>query len=108
MPFNIKIDQIKTGLRTGSLVVLSFALGISAVLLYQLKDQTQYNDTPIKFYQQYAKVKVDKNCPIKGKDSGKAKIYHLPGDSFYERLVATDCFQTEVEAQAAGFRKSGR
>ncbi len=47
-------------------------------------------------------------CKIKGNISGKNKIYHVPGGSFYERTQAEVCFATEKEAQSAGFRKSQR
>jgi hypothetical protein len=45
------------------------------------------------------------DCYIKG---SKSKIYHLPGGSFYERTNAAQCFATEAEAQAAGYKKSSR
>lgn len=52
------------------------------------------------------------NCAanqIKGNiGSGNSRVYHLPGGSFYNRTVAEMCFNTEAEAQAAGFRKSSR
>ena len=47
-----------------------------------------------------------KVCPVKGNAS--SKIYHLPGGAFYNTLKSPRCFFTEAEAQAAGFRKSGR
>lgn len=47
-------------------------------------------------------------CKIKGNISGKNKIYHVPGGSFYERTQAEVCFVTEKEAQSSGFRKSQR
>ncbi|HYC79903.1 MAG TPA: hypothetical protein VEC17_02660 [Candidatus Binatia bacterium] len=43
---------------------------------------------------------------IKGNISGRNKVYHLPGGSFYNRTTPEACFKTEAEAQAAGFRKS--
>ncbi len=46
------------------------------------------------------------SCNIKGTSS---RIYHLPGGAFYERITApVACFETEAEAQAAGYRKSSR
>lgn len=45
------------------------------------------------------------DCPIKG---SKSKIYHVQGGSFYERTNADKCFNTEAEAQAAGYTKSSR
>jgi len=50
------------------------------------------------------------DCPtgqIKGNLGGSgSKVYHMPGGSFYNRTKAEQCFATEAEAQAAGFRKS--
>ncbi len=43
---------------------------------------------------------------IKGNISGSNKVYHMPGGSFYNRTMAEQCFSTEAEAIAAGFRKS--
>lgn len=34
------------------------------------------------------------------------KIYHLPGQATYERVQAEETFDTEEQAQAAGFRRS--
>lgn len=49
---------------------------------------------------------VDKsNCNIKG---SKSKIYHMPGGSFYERTNPAACFNSEEEAQTAGYTKSSR
>ena len=45
---------------------------------------------------------------IKGNISSASRIYHLPGGAFYKRTAAEACFNTEAEAQAAGFRKSRR
>ena len=48
------------------------------------------------------------NCEgkIKGNISSSSKIYHLPGGAFYKRTVPEMCFDTESQAQSAGFRKS--
>jgi hypothetical protein len=45
------------------------------------------------------------NCYIKG---SKSKIYHMPGGSFYERTNPAACFNSEAEAQSAGYTKSSR
>jgi hypothetical protein len=52
----------------------------------------------------------DLNClgRIKGNIGSSGKIYHVPGGAFYDRTVPELCFDTEVAAQAAGFRKSQR
>lgn len=53
-------------------------------------------------------------APTAGSCSGLIKgssshIYHLPGGAFYSRTTKPAwCFNTEAEAQAAGFRKSAR
>lgn len=48
-------------------------------------------------------------CKIKGNiSSSGGKIYHVPGGAFYDRTNPEQCFNTEAEAVAAGFRKSSR
>jgi hypothetical protein len=49
---------------------------------------------------------VDKACPVKGNQT--SKIYHLPRGTFYNTLKSPKCFNTEAEARAAGYRRSGR
>jgi len=60
-----------------------------------------------------AKVPATKNvvsgaCPIKGNVSGSKKIYHVPGGAFYNTVSPEQCFNTEAQAQSAGFQKSKR
>lgn len=50
----------------------------------------------------------ESTCSIKGNISGKNKIYHVSGGAFFERTQEEMCFETEAEAQAAGFIKSSR
>lgn len=45
---------------------------------------------------------------IKGNIGSSGLIYHVPGGSFYNRTNAETCFDTEAEAEAAGFRRSLR
>lgn len=46
---------------------------------------------------------------IKGNINSKGeKIYHVPGGAYYDRTDAEEWFNTEAEAQAAGYRKSSR
>jgi hypothetical protein len=48
-------------------------------------------------------------CKIKGNiSSGGKKIYHIPGGASYKTTKPEQCFNTEEEAAAAGFVKSGR
>ncbi len=44
--------------------------------------------------------------PIKG--NAQSKIYHVPGGDFYAKTKPEECFATEEEAAAAGYRKSKR
>lgn len=51
------------------------------------------------------------NCPagypIKGNHSSSGElIYHVPGGQFYERTNPEECFATERDARAAGYRAS--
>lgn len=47
--------------------------------------------------------------PIKGNVSSSGeRIYHVPGGAFYARTKPEECFATEQDAQAAGYRKSQR
>lgn len=55
-----------------------------------------------------AKPSTSSDCLVKGNVSKDSKIYHVLGGSFYNRVKPEQCFQTEAEAQAAGFRKSTR
>lgn len=63
----------------------------------------QTNTAPI----QAATTTTD-NCAGKIKGSS-SMIYHVPGGAFYDKTThPTRCFDTEAQAQAAGFRKSSR
>lgn len=42
--------------------------------------------------------------PIKG--NAQSEIYHLPGGRYYETTLPEECFATEADAQAAGYRRS--
>jgi len=51
------------------------------------------------------------NCPegypIKGNHSSSGElIYHVPGGAFYERTKPEECFASEHDARAAGYRAS--
>lgn len=53
----------------------------------------------------------DPNCVIKGNISSSGKIYHMPGQRYYDQTTIDESsgerwFCNEVEAQAAGWRKS--
>lgn len=47
--------------------------------------------------------------PIKGNHSSSGEwIYHPPGGQFYGRTIPEDCFASEADARAAGYRRSLR
>ncbi|WP_082418973.1 thermonuclease family protein [Massilibacterium senegalense] len=49
------------------------------------------------------------SCDIKGNINSRGeKIYHMPGQQFYDKTNAEEIFCSEDEAQAAGYRKSLR
>lgn len=48
-------------------------------------------------------------CTVKGNRSSSGEwIYHVPGGQYYAVTVAEECFATEAQAVAAGYRKSKR
>ena len=52
------------------------------------------------------------NCPeshpIKGNQGQAEYIYHLPGGAYFGGTDPEECFATEADAQAAGYRKASR
>jgi hypothetical protein len=49
--------------------------------------------------------------PIKGNQGSRSTtewIYHLPGGASYRVTVPEECFASEAEARAAGYRRSLR
>ena len=46
--------------------------------------------------------------PVKAGQVGPLKSYTVSGSSAYDTMRATECFATEADAQAAGYRKSAR
>lgn len=55
----------------------------------------------------------DPTCRIKGNISASGKIYHMPGQAFYNKTrihtgKGERCFSTEAEARAAGWRAAKR
>lgn len=53
---------------------------------------------------------VGKDCPSSHPIKGNASsgIYHVRGDDYYGRTTPEDCFATESDAQAAGYRRARR
>ena len=51
---------------------------------------------------------TDPSCIVKAKrKTTGTSLYYVAGDISYKRVKQTDCFDTEAEAQAAGFTKAG-
>lgn len=51
----------------------------------------------------------DADCTIKGNINSKGeKIYHTPGQQYYEMTIAEEMFCSKEEAEAAGFRGTKR
>lgn len=72
----------------------------------EAKDNTTNTNTKPANTNSKTTAAIDQNnCPIKG---SKSKIYHVPGGAFYNRTTPAACFNTEEEAQAAGYTKSSR
>lgn len=46
--------------------------------------------------------------PVKAGQVGPIKSYTVSGSTSYDTMRATECFATEADAQAAGYRKSAR
>lgn len=89
------------------LLFLTFCCLIVVSLIFKRYSarKPQHNNSPIRLYEQYREIFVDLNCPVKAKSSG---IYHLPGDSFYNRISGDFCFNNQEEAEEAGFKVSGQ
>lgn len=52
---------------------------------------------------------VDGRCTIRGNINRQGeRIYHMPGDPFYDRTNPEATFCSAAEAEAAGFRRAGR
>ena len=76
----------------------------------------QRSDSTANFYSIASILhRKQENCVIKGNVSYKTgeKIYHLPGDAYYDRTVINEAygerwFCIEAEAHAAGWRRTYR
>ena len=113
----IKKHQQKLVLLIGFLLVagISFLLGKAAAFEYSVPEINveQVFTAPTNYTENIAGTQTPAHAgaskcagQIKGSSS---MIYHLPDGAFYERVTnPIRCFNTEPEAQAAGFRKSAR
>ncbi|MFX3623399.1 MAG: thermonuclease family protein [Ectobacillus sp.] len=68
-----------------------------------------FNEAAAKAQKQDPAQQSKADCTIKGNISGSGeKIYHMPGQQFYDVTKPEAMFCTEAEAQAAGYRPSKR
>ena len=129
------LEKHKTKIIVGALFVLVFLSGFGAgrfdsqAQIARLKSQVNYSKTTTTTQKTAApaaggqEVKgeavlapaaavlptPEADCKIKGNISSSGrKIYHVPGGAFYKTVKPEMCFNTEAEALAAGFVKSGR
>ncbi|MED2729318.1 hypothetical protein P4217_28645, partial [Bacillus thuringiensis] len=71
------------------------------------KQQQDSNTTPASQSKPEAKPVQGGTCTIKGNKNSKGeKIYHIPGQQFYDKTNAEEMFCSEADAQAAGYRAS--
>ena len=96
-----------------SSVVLAFVFGFGIAYASMKRSASmsiQANNNPITNYNQYKKEQnpptIDASCPVKAKKSTKGKqVYHVAGDPLYTKLKDPQCFQSEADAEKAGFQK---
>ena len=118
----VKTHQNTIVLSVGYVLVAILAFGIGRISALELTApdvrveevfQAPLNNTAISESVQSAQIinpaaESAQNCAGKIKGSA-SQIYHVPSGAFYERTTKpVACFDTEAEAQAAGFRKSSR
>ncbi len=71
------------------------------------KDTSKSPSVPTK--QELAPTHQPPKAPIKGNRNSKGElIYHVPGGQYYDRVKGQELFQTEEQAQQAGYRRSQR
>lgn len=111
----INFQKIKFWLVIAVVQILSFGGGILAGKNYfaersQPLEPNYSTDEPKLTAEAPGPTKTNNasECKIKGNVSGRSKVYHLQGGAFYERTQEEACFNTESEAQSAGFIKSSR
>ncbi len=100
----INLDQTESNLEKTQKEVYKNPRGAWAICAREILQ------TPVENPAKKEKIReVDENCPIKGNISGtKAnpiKTYHTVLSGWYDRIQPEQCFQTEEEANLAGFRK---
>ncbi len=106
----IKNHQQKLVLVVGFLLValIGFELGkksVSKTVISEIQE-AQALDQPANYTPKESTTQTNCQGQIKGSAS---MIYHIPGGAFYDKTTKPiRCFDTETDAQSAGFRKSSR
>lgn len=106
-------SKIKLFLLVGLVQILSLAIGFYCGYTYCLESNTALLNYTTKSNIEPKEIDSQKNlpslvtnnCPIKG---SKSKIYHVPNGAFYDRTTPQECFETEQDAQSAGYTKSSK
>ncbi len=113
----INLQKIKFWVVVAIIQIASFGVGYYAASSVQKPQTTNLQIQPNSSTQKAAEPATTAtapvgtetvDCPIKGNISSKSKLYHVQGGAFYDRTDPEMCFNTEAEAQAAGFTKSSR
>ncbi|MBI4363254.1 MAG: hypothetical protein HY545_00190 [Candidatus Doudnabacteria bacterium] len=98
----MKNNQQKIALTIGYFLVSTISFGLGGVVALKNKPEVQAEQLPLT-------NNTTIECKIKGNINTKgARIYHMPDGAFYKQTNPEQCFETEEQAQAAGFTKSSR
>ncbi len=91
---------------------LAFGLGRSSAPKAEKAavSESQATVPPVNYTPNQPQVQSAQTINCSGKIKGSSgMVYHLPTGAFYSRVKnPIKCFDTEAEAQAAGFRKSSK
>jgi hypothetical protein len=107
-------DKIKTVVYCGLIFLLGFGTGKGTAVVQTPKAQqanytTKSGAKPAQVESTKQNAPVDlTHCIVKGNISSKGKIYHVRGGASYKTVKPEQCFDTETEARAAGFKKASR
>ena len=119
----VKNNQEKIALAIGYIFVACLFLAVGRFTVSSRQTQVKIEEPSLDLTQIYnnlnpspsqsvagATTQSDSTSVCQGKIKGNpsSKIYHVPGGAFYDRLSSAICFDSERDAQAAGYRKSQR
>ncbi|MBI3952786.1 MAG: hypothetical protein HY336_02420 [Candidatus Doudnabacteria bacterium] len=107
----IKNNQQVIVLTIGYLLVAAISFGLGGMIASKKipAESLVEQPLPLNNSQNLPLAQSADNCKIKGNINSKgSKIYHIQGGAFYNQTNPEECFETEDQAQAAGFAKSSR